>query len=342
LIMVAFGGDGRFLPGLLIGAGLSAGLGLLAINAMTRATRLHEDAAIGAVLSVFFGLGVVILTVIQVFGQGRQAGLESVLLGATAGMVRQDAILIALVAACVVGAIWVLRRPMTIVAFDPGHAAAMGWNIARLDLWIMAIALIITVIGLQVVGLVLVIALAIIPPVAARFWTNRTSRLIWMSGLIGAAAAYIGVAISAAVPNAPTGPVIVLVLAAVFALSFLCSPLRGVVAAIYRRAQFQAKVHRRQGLLALARGEAIHDKYTLRILRRDGAIRPDGVATDQGRAQAAKIARDEALWAVARVMHQGTALIGHYDGLTPIEQVFTQDEIATFETRIGTPKLVEA
>jgi manganese/zinc/iron transport system permease protein len=56
LVMVALGGDGRNLPGLLVGAGLSAGLGLLAVQWMTRRTRLAEDAAIGAVLSVFFGL----------------------------------------------------------------------------------------------------------------------------------------------------------------------------------------------------------------------------------------------------------------------------------------------
>jgi manganese/zinc/iron transport system permease protein len=92
LVMVALGGDGRNLPGLLVGAGLSAGLGLLAVQWMTRRTRLAEDAAIGAVLSVFFGLGIVLLTVIQTLSSGRQAGLEEFLLGATAGMLFTDAL----------------------------------------------------------------------------------------------------------------------------------------------------------------------------------------------------------------------------------------------------------
>ncbi len=93
--MVALGGEGRALPGLLLGAGLTALLGLLAVQGLTRRTRLPEDAAIGAVLSVFYGAGVVILTIIQTMSAGRQAGLEGFLLGATAGMLWTDAVLIA-------------------------------------------------------------------------------------------------------------------------------------------------------------------------------------------------------------------------------------------------------
>ncbi|MBS4009544.1 MAG: metal ABC transporter permease, partial [Roseovarius sp.] len=79
MVMVALGGEGRFLPGLMLGAALSAVLGLLTVTWLTTRTRLHEDAAIGAVLSVFFGFGVVLLTVVQVMDAGRQAGLETFL-----------------------------------------------------------------------------------------------------------------------------------------------------------------------------------------------------------------------------------------------------------------------
>ncbi len=61
-------------------------LGLWLVEWIIRRTRLAEDAAIGAVLSVFFGFGIVLLTVIQTMSSGRQAGLESFLLGSTAGM----------------------------------------------------------------------------------------------------------------------------------------------------------------------------------------------------------------------------------------------------------------
>ena len=93
--MVALGGDGRSLPGLLIGSAVTAGIGLVLVEWIARRTRLAEDAAIGAVLSVFFGFGIVLLTVIQTLSSGRQAGLESFLLGSTAGMLYQDAVVIA-------------------------------------------------------------------------------------------------------------------------------------------------------------------------------------------------------------------------------------------------------
>lgn len=342
IVMVALGGDGRSLIGLLIGSAVSAWLGLLAVEWMARRTRLSEDAAIGAVLSVFFGIGVVFLTVIQSLSRGRQAGLEDFLLGSTAGMLFEDAVIIAGGGAIVVALIWVLRRPMTMVAFDPTYAAATGLNVRRIDLAMMGLVMAVTVIGLKLVGLILIVAMLIIPAVTARFWTERAEQVLWTAGVLGAVSGYLGAAISASAPALPTGPIIVLVAATLFALSLLFAPARGVVAAILRRARFQAQVHRRQGLLSLSRQEPIHDPYTIRVLRRDSLIRPDGVATDQGAALAAKIARDERRWEVAREVHHDTSLTGRYDGLTAIEDVFTPDEIADFDTRLGPPQPVGA
>jgi len=340
LVMVALGGDGRNLGGLLVGSALSAWAGLLLVEWIARRTRLAEDAAIGAVLSVFFGFGVVLLTVIQTLDRGRQAGLESFLLGSTAGMLYQDAVIIAAGGALVVAAIWVLRRPMTLVAFDAGYATSLGVNTRRVDLAMMGLVMAVTVIGLKLVGLILVVALLIIPAVTARFWTNRAERVLWAAGILGGVSGYVGAAASASAPDLPTGPIIVLIAAGLFALSLLFAPVRGVLAAALSHRRFQARVHRRQGLLALVRAEPIHDPLTLRILRTEGLIRPDGVATDEGRALAAKLARDERRWDVARAVHQDTSLTGRYDGLTPIEEVFTADQIADFDARLGAPQAV--
>lgn len=342
LVMVALGGEGRNLGGLLVGSALSAWAGLLLVEWIARRTRLAEDAAIGAVLSVFFGFGVVLLTVIQTLDRGRQAGLEDFLLGSTAGMLFQDAIIIATGGALVVAAIWVLRRPMTLVAFDAGYATALGVDTRRVDLAMMGLVMAVTVIGLKLVGLILVVALLIIPAVTARFWTNRVEVVLWTAGILGGASGYVGAALSASAPDLPTGPIIVLIAAGLFALSLLFAPERGILAAAVSHRRFQARVHRRQGLLALVRSEPIHDPLTLRILRAEGLIRPDGVATDEGRALAAKIARDERRWDVARAVHQDTSLTGRYDGLTPIEEVFTADQIADFDARLGTPQAVGA
>ncbi|KRS13848.1 zinc ABC transporter permease [Roseovarius atlanticus] len=329
--MVALGGDGRALPGLLAGSALSAAAGLLCVSALTNRTRLSEDAAIGAVLSVFFGFGIVLLTVIQSMSSGRQAGLESFLLGSTAGMLWQDAMVIAIGGAVVLALVALLRRPMTMVAFDREFAAGAGMNVPRIELAMMGLALAITVVGLKIVGLILIVALLIIPAVAARFWTDRVGHVVILAGLVGGVAGYCGTALSATAPALPTGPIIVLVSFALFALSLVAAPNRGVLAAVLRHRRFQARVHVRQGLLALAQGQPIYEGLTLRLMRRRGLIRPDGVATDQGQAQAAAALRDERRWQALRSDPAHEEAAASYDGLTPLDDILTPDQLTALD-----------
>lgn len=240
LVMTGLGGEGRWLPGLMIGAGLSAALGLWAVDALVRHTRLPEDAAIGAVLSSFFGFGVVLMTLVQGMGVGQQAGLSDYLLGATAGMLRAEAEIIAIAALLTALAIFLLRRVFTLVAFDPEYAAVRGINIRAADMALMGLLLAVVVIGLKVAGLVLVVALTIIPPVTARFWTDRPAHMALLSAAFGAVAAWTGAVLSALGPALPTGALIVLVAAALFTLSLLFAPGRGAVA----RAVAQARMRR--------------------------------------------------------------------------------------------------
>ncbi|MFT7594037.1 MAG: manganese/zinc/iron transport system permease protein [Paracoccaceae bacterium] len=342
IIMVALGGDGRNLVGLLAGSAISAMIGLLCLSWLTRHTRLAEDAAIGAVLSVFFGLGIVLLTVIQTMGSGRQAGLEGFLLGSTAGMLWADAMVIAVGGAVTLALILLLRRPMTLVAFDPDYAAARGLPVDRIDLAMMGLVMAVTVVGLKIVGLILIVALLIIPPVTARFWTERSDRVVLLGGVFGGVSGYIGAALSASAPNLPTGPIIVLVGFSFFAASLLLAPNRGVLAAILRHLRFQRLVHLRQGLLALAQGQPIYESLTLRLLRRAGLARADGVATETGRARAAKALRDEKRWQVVRADQTHEAAAALYDGLRDIETVLTRDQIAEIDSRIPGPQGIPA
>lgn len=338
IVMVALGGDGRNLLGLLAGSALSAAVGLWCLGWLTRHTRLAEDAAIGAVLSVFFGFGIVLLTVIQSMGSGRQAGLEGFLLGSTAGMLWADAVVIAVGGAITLAILLVLRRPMMLVAFDTEYAAARGVPIHRIDMAIMLLVMAVTVVGLKVVGLILIVAMLIIPPVAARFWTEQAQRVVGLAALIGGASGYLGAAISASAPDLPTGPIIVLVAFAFFVLSMLLAPNRGLLAAVLRHFRFQRRVHLRQGLLALAQGQPIYERLTLRLLRRAGLARADGVATDTGRARASKALLDERRWQIVRADQSYEAAAVLYDGLRDIETVLTRDQIAEVDGRIGKPQ----
>ncbi len=342
IVMVALGGDGRNLAGLLAGSAVTAALGLLAVQWLTRRTRLAEDSAIGAVLSVFFGFGIVLLTVIQTMESGRQAGLDGLLLGSTAGMLRSDALLIAAGGTLTLILTLILRRPMIMVAFDEDYAAARGLNIRQVDLATMGLVMAVTVVGLKVVGLILIVALLIIPPVTARFWTDRTERVWLLSGLIGGISGFVGAAISASAPALPTGPIIVLTGFSIFALSLFLAPNRGVLAAILRHVAFQRRVHIRQGLLAIAQGQPIYERYTVRLLHRAGLSRPDGVATEAGRARAAKALMDEKRWEILRAMPDQEAAAALYDGIRPIETVVTRDQLAEIDTYLASPQEVPA
>lgn len=335
IVMVGLGGDGRSLPGLLLGSALTAAIGLYCVSALTRRTRLTEDAAIGAVLSVFFGFGIVLLTVIQTMSSGRQAGVDTFLLGSTAGMLWNDALIIATGGALVLALALLLRRPMALVAFDPEYAAAIGIDVRRTELAMMGLAMAITVAGLKIVGLILIVALLIIPAVAARFWTDRVGRVVFVAGAFGGLSGYAGAAISATAPALPTGPIIVLVAFALFALSLVAAPGRGVLAALLRYWRFQKRVHLRQGLLAMAHGQPVYERLTLRLLRRAGYARRDGVATAAGRAQATRALLDERRWQILRSDPRHEAAAARYDGLTPLERVLTPDQIAELDRALG-------
>jgi manganese/zinc/iron transport system permease protein len=226
LILWAAGTEGRSLLPLMLGGAVTAALGLWALQRLTARTRLTEDTATAAVLSVAYGAGIVLLTLIQGLPGGRQAGLEGFLLGSTAGMLRADALTIAAGGALVLAALALAWRPLTMTAFDRDHAAAMGVSPAAMDALLLALVLAVVTTGLRVVGAVLVVALLVTPAAAARLVTLRAGRMAAVAGLIGAAAGYTGAALSAAVPGLPTGAVIVCAAFAAFLAAAAAAQVR--------------------------------------------------------------------------------------------------------------------
>ena len=136
-------------------------------------------------------------------------------------MLRADALVIGFGGLAVSAALWALRRPLAMVAFDPLHAGMMGINPRRMDAALMALVLAVVLVGLNVTGLILIVALLVTPAVTARMWSTTVTGTASLSALIGAACGYAGAAISAGVPDLPTGPVIVLLAAGAFALTLL-------------------------------------------------------------------------------------------------------------------------
>ncbi|MFA5506276.1 MAG: iron chelate uptake ABC transporter family permease subunit [Vulcanimicrobiota bacterium] len=251
MLMVAFGGSGKWLPGLLLGAALSGLLGMGLVLIISRFTRIKEDAALGIVLSVFFGLGVALLGLVQKMSKGSAAGLESFIYGKTASMLTSDALLIGAVAALSVLTVLLLFKEFCLLCFDQDFAAAQGFPVGKLDVLLMTMVVLVTVIGLQAVGLILVIALLIIPPAAARFWTEKLTTMALIASVFGGVGGALGAALSAVVPKLPAGAVIVLTNSLFFALSLVFGSTRGVLVRFLEQRKLSRKVGRQHLMRAL-------------------------------------------------------------------------------------------
>lgn len=236
------GMQGRSLPVLLGGATVTGVIGVICVQWLLRQTRLSEDTAMGLVLSVFFGAGAVLLSVIQTMSTGNAGGINHFIYGQTAAMNNRDLLLMSAIALAAVIAAALLLKEFALVCFDQAFAEVDGWAVAWIDLLMMALIVVVTVAGLQAVGLILVVAMLIIPAVAARLWTDRLWLLVLLAGALGGLSGYLGSTTSALLPRKPAGAVIVLVAGAVFVVSMLVAPRRGVLAVMGRRLRLRLDI----------------------------------------------------------------------------------------------------
>lgn len=347
--------DGRSLPVLLLGATLTGIIGILCIQALLRVRRMHEDAAVGIVLSVFFGAGVVGLSIIQSEFPSNAAGIKTFIYGQTAAMNQGDALLMGIIALIAIISAAACIKEFTLVCFDNSFARVDGWPVTLIDLLIMGLIVAVTVAGLQAVGLILVVALLIIPAAAARLWTDRLWKMVIVAGVIGALSGYLGASASAVLPRSPAGAVIVLTCGGVFLISLIAAPKRGALAMSARlltsrlriagdhalETAWDAEQHpsnqtstgfaldsRQQGI------SAWFSRILLVVLRLRGRITsgPHGLQlTDRGRADGQRISRNHRLWEQYLISYADVAP-GHVDwSVDQVEHVLSEDLIEELE-----------
>jgi manganese/zinc/iron transport system permease protein len=129
----------------------------------------------------------------------------------------------------------ILFQRLRAACFDPDYARVMGLSVARTDLALLGLIVIVAVAGLQAVGLVLVVALLILPAATARLLTHRLPVLLLVSASLGSLAGALGAAASAFEPEWPTGAAVVLAGAIFFTLALLLAPERGLLPEALRR-----------------------------------------------------------------------------------------------------------
>lgn len=258
---------------LVLGAALAGWLGTLVVMTVVRHSRIPEDTALGIVLSVFFGFGLVLLTYVQRMPDASQAGLDRFLFGQAATMLARDVTIIASLGAIALLAVVVFWKEFKLLSFDPEFGASLGMPIRTIDILLTTFLVIAIVIGLQTVGVVLMSALVIAPAAAARQWTNSLSVMVLLAALFGAVAGVTGAVISAATTGVPTGPTIVLAATTLVLFSMTFAPERGLLyAAVQRRRQRQqirtdAVLADLYDLAAQHDAEHAHDVTVLQAMR---------------------------------------------------------------------------
>jgi manganese/zinc/iron transport system permease protein len=242
ILITYLGGEGKNLIALISGAAVFSVLGTASVILVQRYSRIKDDAALGIVLSVYFGFGIALMGIASRMETGTAAGLSSFIYGKTASMLLFDAMLIGATALGAAIFSILLFKEFSLICFDYHYAATQGWPVVRLDFLMMTLVVVVTVIGLQAVGLILVVALLIIPPSAARFWTHRLGHMLILAGLFGALSGLLGSTFSALMANLPAGAIIVIMAALIFIFSLTFGSASGLLHQLIERRHLTKKV----------------------------------------------------------------------------------------------------
>ncbi len=220
---------------LLMGALISGLLATLFIVSIVRHTRVKFDSALALVMSVFFGLGLVLLTYVQKIPNSNQAGLKRFIFGQASTLLQRDIILMVICGLILLTLVLLFWKEFKLFTFDSDFAQSLGFSPKKLNLLLSFMIVLAIIIGLQTVGVILMSAMLITPAVAARQWTNKLWVMVTLSALFGAVSGIAGTAASSLVPKLPTGPAIVVCVSAIVIISVLFAPGRGVLHRVYQR-----------------------------------------------------------------------------------------------------------
>lgn len=362
-ICISFMASGSKDPFLLIiGAFFSGWLAILVMDAITQNTKIKEDAATGLSLSVFFGVGILLMTYIQHSGNAAQSGLDTFLFGKAAALVGKDLMAFSIIAAIVLITVFLFYKEFKLISFDPQFARVIGLPIKRLETILTSITVLAVVTGIQAVGVVLMAAMLITPAAAARFWTNRLSRMILLASIFGAFSGISGAYISYSAPSMPTGPWMVMILSIIALISFFFAPGKGIVVRQWRRISIQRQLLEENLLKAFYRiGENSGDHFRkvavddiqlirsfspaqlvkgLRKLRVNGyAQRENGAwhLTNEGFEKGKRITRLHRLWELYLTKYLRIAPDHVHEDADTIEHVITPELEARLEKLLEYP-----
>lgn len=306
---------------LIVGAAISGWLSILLVDYITRNSKIKGDSALAIVLSSFFGLGIVILTVIQRKLPREQSGLDHYIFGNAAAMSPNDSIVFGIVCIVVLLVVGWNYFSLKTMVFNKDYAQSVGMNTRWIETLISFITILSISVGVKAVGIVMMSAMLIIPPTAARFWTDKLGRMLLIGGAFGALSGWLGAFVSYSYNNMPTGPWAIVIISLIAFFSMLFAPKKGVVFLRWNKLLLKRRMNeenllkaavqleiRGKGKLFNRRSISYRQFFDVRLwnrtikrLRRKGMVKKVHTGftlSTEGRAIGAEIDRRHKIWEV--------------------------------------------
>ncbi len=348
---------------MLVGAFVTGWLALVAIDYITAKSKIKKDAAIGLVLSVFFGAGMVMMTYIQQSGNAAQSGLDHFIFGKAATLIGSDLLVFSVLATVLLIVVGVFFKSFALVAFDRPYAQALGYPVRKLDLLLTSLTVLAVITGITAVGVVLMAAMLITPAAAARFWTDNIRRMVGIAVAFGMFAGLAGAYISYSAPSMPTGPWMVVVSSAIAFFSFFFAPRKGIVPKLYTQHRNQRTITEENTLKMFYHlGERNSHFKGMRKLNELTSTREVDAAlleavlkrlvakkllvsqgnqwglTDEGYRKATRVVRLHRLWELYLTKYMNIAADHVHDDAETIEHILTPELERELEHQLGYPE----
>ncbi len=349
---------------LIAGAFVTGWLSLVIMDYITHRSKIKEDTAIALVLSVFFGVGILLLTHIQHTGNAAQTGLQSFLFGKAAALVGTDLMVFGVVALILIATVALFFKELKLIAFDEDFAGSMGLPVRGINLLLTSLTVLAVVTGIQAVGVVLMAAMLITPAAAARFWTHDVLAMVLIAAGLGAFSGLAGAYVSFTAPTMPTGPWIVMIISIIALISFFLAPKRGILARVYRQQKLQRTIMDENLLKELyhlgekdnnptrkrSLGDITQERFfperqllaSLRRLKREGYVKKHKGKwgfTESGHKKGQRVVRLHRLWEMYLSKYMNIEADHVHEDAETIEHVITPELEAELEHLLEYPSM---
>lgn len=350
-------------PFILMGGAVITGIiSLWLMDFITANSKIKADAALALIMSVFYGLGILLLTTIQSSGNAAQSGLDKFLFGKAAAMMQEDVMAYGMFAILLILIVTLFFKSFSLVIFDRQHAQVIGLPVKRLESLMALLTIFAIAIGIQAVGIVLMSALLITPAAAARYWTHNLKAMVVLSALFAIISGIGGAFVSYTIPKMPTGPWIVLFLTLFAIVSVLIGRKKGVWVNRNNRKEIHLKIIKENILKALYHlGEkdlnftkpftfselkekrqlsTYQLKKALRKLEKVKLIKKESgyiYLTEEGIEEGKRITRLHRLWEVYLTEHLNIPLDNVHEDAESMEHLITPELEKELEKKLNYP-----